>query len=184
MRRDKVIERINASTLPAVQSMRQFRCRTAALASKVAAVSRTVVAQRAATDRRSGPPERPTAVAGQVIKPAAHGRAFREVADTVAVIVISFDTQVAAGQTNPQRGMCIGTGQGSAFRGSCAPARYPRLRTDRGTIRCTAPSACIKRRIRPSRVMPPSMTRAVDPSDAGAPTLGLAFKSVVDRRRP
>ncbi|PVA40515.1 hypothetical protein DDJ98_02565 [Mycobacteroides abscessus] len=45
--------------------------------------------------------------------------------------VVCFDGEFAAGKADPQGCVGIGTGQGSAS-GDKAPARYPRLRTDRG----------------------------------------------------
>ncbi|SHV57535.1 Uncharacterised protein [Mycobacteroides abscessus subsp. abscessus] len=45
--------------------------------------------------------------------------------------VVCFDGEFAAGKADPQGCVGIGTGQGSAS-GDKAPARYPRLRTNRG----------------------------------------------------
>lgn len=45
--------------------------------------------------------------------------------------VLRFGSKFAASETYPERGVGIGTGQGKAS-GDKAPARYPRLRTDRG----------------------------------------------------
>ena len=45
--------------------------------------------------------------------------------------VMCLDSEFAARETNPQWGVSIGTGQGRAS-GDKAPARYPRMRTNRG----------------------------------------------------
>lgn len=45
--------------------------------------------------------------------------------------MLCFSGEFAASQTDPQRSVGIGAGQGKAS-GDKAPARYPRIRTDRG----------------------------------------------------
>jgi hypothetical protein len=43
-----------------------------------------------------------------------------------------FRSELAASEPDPQRTVGICAGQGGASRGLHAPARYPRMRTDRG----------------------------------------------------
>ena len=60
------------------------------------------------------------------------GRSLGEIADGVIGRVLRFGGKIAACESNRQRTMGIGAGQGKASKGLGAPARYPRMRTDRG----------------------------------------------------
>jgi hypothetical protein len=131
MRDNDVVESRSVTGTPPATPVRETTDSTATLATEITSMTLTVVAQRARANPGARVREGPEALRRGQPGPTSL-KPLREVADVMAVGVPRFNGKFATAKANPNRRMCIGTGQGSAFQRSCAPARYPRMRTDRG----------------------------------------------------
>lgn len=89
------------------------------------------VTHPARADSGTGIAERPVALGGWPPRRSGRGRTWWKVAAGVVAGMLRFSGEFAAGQSDPQWSVGIGAGQGKAS-GDRAPARYPRMRTDRG----------------------------------------------------
>ena len=96
------------------------------------AVLWTAVAHPAGADISPGVAETPVAVGRWQPALPCGGWSLWEIADGVIGRVLRFGGEIAPGELNPAWTVSIGAGQGEASRGLDAPARYPRMRTDRG----------------------------------------------------
>ena len=93
---------------------------------------RSCVAHPARADIRSSVVKSPVAPRDWHPSVPFDGRSVWKIADGVRRSVLGFGGEIAAGELNPERSVRISAGQGVAFQGLNAPARYPRVRTDRG----------------------------------------------------
>lgn len=86
---------------------------------------------RARTDIGAVVAEHPITLGGGQPPFPLKGRAAGKIAVGAMRCVVRFDSEFATGETDPKWSVGIGAGQGNAS-GDKAPARYPRMRTDRG----------------------------------------------------
>jgi len=164
MRDNDVVESRSVTGIPPATPLREVASGTATLATQITSMALTVVAQRARANPGARVRESPEALRCEQPGPTSL-KPLREVADVMAVGVPRFNGKFATAKTNPDRRMCIGTGQGGAFQRSCAPARYPRLRTDRGGDWSTASLARRSGHRHPQELMHPSLhSHTTDPS--------------------
>ncbi|KAF0957587.1 hypothetical protein MLGJGCBP_02971 [Rhodococcus sp. T7] len=168
MRDNNVVEGCGVTGIPPATPLREATDSTATLATEITSMTLTVVAQRARANPGARVRECPDAVRCGQPGPTSL-IPVREVADVMAVGVPRFNGKFATVKTNPDRRMCFGTGQGGAFQRSCAPARYPRMRTDRGGDCCTASLARRSGRRHPQELMPPILASTYDRPDQTAP---------------
>jgi len=169
MRDNDVVESRSVVGFPPATALREDARGTATLTTQITSMTLTVVAQRTRANPGARVRENPEALRRQQPGPTSL-KPLREVADVMAVNVPRFNRKFATTKTNPNRRMCIGTGQSGAFQRSCAPARYPRMRTDRGGDRSTASLARRSGRRHPQELIPPILTPTYDRPKQAAPT--------------
>jgi hypothetical protein len=117
---------------PAVERGAHVYTAAMPLVAVLLAVLRTRVAHPAGADVGAGVMEPPLAVGRRQPALPFRRRSVGEIADDMIGCMLRFGGEIAAGNLNPERSVGVGARQGGASRGLSAPARYPRMRTDRG----------------------------------------------------
>src|SRR6478735_8656165 len=117
MRDNDVVESPGIADIPPATALREVARGTATLTTEITSMTLTVVAQRTRANPGARVRENPEAPRCGQPGPTSL-RPVREIAGVMAVGVPRFNRKFATAKANPNRRMCIGTGQGGAFQRS------------------------------------------------------------------